>query len=523
MVVKRCFLFLLTFIPCLLQPGLSLSGVNAPELRERIQVLAQAQEKASAELAFKQERGAAGKEDIAHYQTVSHFLKQQIDEACKALADQGGKTSGLPCPQAPARPLQKVIHKTSAPAAKAVPQPHRPEHQRVHQKIAEAKPQRQPVQEITPEPVVQKTKKALPEKKPTGFFATIAQWLKSLFMPKPPPSSPAVSSTNSQQKNKNHASQQQTENRSENQQNTHALNASEKSTSPGKSGSRGRTEAGKQRPNMQKKTGAGSTIPAQDKLNPVKKTGPADQQHPKKHNVNKGSAKTSTTETGRRNAQTQHTPSRSGGKQKMQKPGARAAMSGRENNARQRMPVSSGSLRNQTHKQAKKNVAAQQPTHSEGEQGQKKSDNRKGATGTKEDIRKLEKSLDAALGEFDGTLLNAQERLSSRVPSRREGGESGAYGAEDGGTLNNGRSGNSENGAGALAAETVGQRASIDTNTPGGVAASGGRIKSGSGRSTIGADDDIVARQLREAAEKEQDPVLKKKLWLEYKKYKAGR
>ncbi|MEA3292204.1 MAG: hypothetical protein U9Q71_07895 [Pseudomonadota bacterium] len=37
-----------------------------------------------------------------------------------------------------------------------------------------------------------------------------------------------------------------------------------------------------------------------------------------------------------------------------------------------------------------------------------------------------------------------------------------------------------------------------------------------------GSDDDVVARQLREAAEKETDPELKKKLWEEYRKYKRG-
>lgn len=45
--------------------------------------------------------------------------------------------------------------------------------------------------------------------------------------------------------------------------------------------------------------------------------------------------------------------------------------------------------------------------------------------------------------------------------------------------------------------------------------------ESGSGRRYEGAeDDDIVARQLREAAEKETDPELKKKLWEEYEAYK---
>ena len=36
-------------------------------------------------------------------------------------------------------------------------------------------------------------------------------------------------------------------------------------------------------------------------------------------------------------------------------------------------------------------------------------------------------------------------------------------------------------------------------------------------------DDDIVARQIREAAEKETDPELKEKLWKEYEEYKQGR
>jgi len=35
-------------------------------------------------------------------------------------------------------------------------------------------------------------------------------------------------------------------------------------------------------------------------------------------------------------------------------------------------------------------------------------------------------------------------------------------------------------------------------------------------------DDDIVARQLREAAENETDPELKEKLWKEYEEYKKG-
>jgi hypothetical protein len=34
-------------------------------------------------------------------------------------------------------------------------------------------------------------------------------------------------------------------------------------------------------------------------------------------------------------------------------------------------------------------------------------------------------------------------------------------------------------------------------------------------------DDDIIARQLREAAISEEDPALRERLWAEYRKYKG--
>ncbi len=56
----------------------------------------------------------------------------------------------------------------------------------------------------------------------------------------------------------------------------------------------------------------------------------------------------------------------------------------------------------------------------------------------------------------------------------------------------------------------------------GSVATGGGKPAPAGGRTTIDTDDDIVARQLREAAENETDPELKEKLWQEYRKYKQG-
>jgi hypothetical protein len=49
-----------------------------------------------------------------------------------------------------------------------------------------------------------------------------------------------------------------------------------------------------------------------------------------------------------------------------------------------------------------------------------------------------------------------------------------------------------------------------------------GRDPSGKKERGYDDDDDIVARQLREAAENETDPVLKEKLWKEYEEYKKG-
>jgi hypothetical protein len=66
------------------------------------------------------------------------------------------------------------------------------------------------------------------------------------------------------------------------------------------------------------------------------------------------------------------------------------------------------------------------------------------------------------------------------------------------------------------------------SGTQGGGGGYGGGPKGGSGPNTVppdipdGKDDDIVARQLREAAMKETDPELRDKLWEEYRQYKKS-
>ena len=67
--------------------------------------------------------------------------------------------------------------------------------------------------------------------------------------------------------------------------------------------------------------------------------------------------------------------------------------------------------------------------------------------------------------------------------------------------------------------------ASRDGQGGGGAGSAGTK---GQGPSTVpknipdGRDDDVIARQIREAAEKETDPELRDKLWKEYIEYKKN-
>jgi hypothetical protein len=122
----------------------------------------------------------------------------------------------------------------------------------------------------------------------------------------------------------------------------------------------------------------------------------------------------------------------------------------------------------------------------------------------------LDSELFDGLGEFDEMLLREQERIRAAAPPT--GAAQGSGSAGEGGAA--GTSG--EPGAASAAGTTTygegagpgSPRATVSSSAPPGT--------------PDGQDDDVVARQLREAAEKETDPELQKKLWEEYRKYKAG-
>ena len=124
----------------------------------------------------------------------------------------------------------------------------------------------------------------------------------------------------------------------------------------------------------------------------------------------------------------------------------------------------------------------------------------------------LDAELFAGLGEFDEMLLREQERVKAATPRSDAGGGGGGVGA---GSSAAGAGVTEQAGLGTTGETTYGKGAGPGSpRSPGKSSAPPG--------TPDGSDDDVVARQLREAAEKETDPELKKKLWEEYRKYKEG-
>ena len=153
----------------------------------------------------------------------------------------------------------------------------------------------------------------------------------------------------------------------------------------------------------------------------------------------------------------------------------------------------------------------------------------------------LNQQLDAALSDFDEMLLREQERVKAATPARTGAGQSAA-GAMADGDASGGMATDRGLSSGEMA--TAGNRGDGSVRgTRNGATAAGlghgggdappGRAGSWEGRQQTvargvppdlrdGSDDDVVARQLREAAEKETDPALRARLWEEYRKYKRG-
>lgn len=166
------------------------------------------------------------------------------------------------------------------------------------------------------------------------------------------------------------------------------------------------------------------------------------------------------------------------------------------------------------------------------------SDNQKSKMVTpSEQTSQLDMVLTQSLSEFDETLLHEERKTANRIPNRSETnsdqnkqGNNGSSTREDNADASNGNSEDEGQNSGKSTDNNNSAQPS-DTTTPStGIPEQDlnkdGRSKTESTPQTAGQqkfdpkDDDIIARQLREAAEKETDPELKEKLWEEYRKYR---
>ena len=153
------------------------------------------------------------------------------------------------------------------------------------------------------------------------------------------------------------------------------------------------------------------------------------------------------------------------------------------------------------------------------------------------ELGSLDRTLSDSLSEFDQMLLKEMDEIRAKSESRmstlaQEAASAaqriGEQGEEAGGT--SGEPASSEGGEKGGQKGSEGESGGSYENVPttegpvAGGASAGGSASGQQAKRPSGSDqdDDIVARQLREAAEKETDPELKKKLWKEYEDYKKS-
>ena len=149
----------------------------------------------------------------------------------------------------------------------------------------------------------------------------------------------------------------------------------------------------------------------------------------------------------------------------------------------------------------------------------------------------LDSQLAKSMSDFDELLLREMEELKRRQSTSADGqggagvsgGDEQQEGSTDGvETIGKGEQRSGENRTQQNQPEQGGQQETASRQT-GDEQSVGGRGQNSDNTTTPtkrdappeDSDDDIVARQLREAAESETDPELREKLWEEYRRYKA--
>jgi hypothetical protein len=128
-------------------------------------------------------------------------------------------------------------------------------------------------------------------------------------------------------------------------------------------------------------------------------------------------------------------------------------------------------------------------------------------------VADLDRQFHGQLQDFDDMLLAEHETIGSAAGT---GAGSSGEGATGGGTGDQSTPGDDRSAQGATGQN---EPAVYPGPCPDGEEC-GQNLPPQAGDDQLGKDDDIVARQLREAAEQERDPELKEKLWEEYYRYK---
>jgi len=157
-----------------------------------------------------------------------------------------------------------------------------------------------------------------------------------------------------------------------------------------------------------------------------------------------------------------------------------------------------------------------------------------GAT-AEERVEALDRELETSYGEHDAMLREQQARAraeATAIAAERPAGGGAAEDAEQGELYESlpgfgapppqgQQDGEAESATAAGGDESETGKGGRTASTAR-AAAAGGQLAGATVPEDIpdGRDDDIVARQLREAAQMEKDPQLREKLWDEYRKYK---
>jgi len=154
---------------------------------------------------------------------------------------------------------------------------------------------------------------------------------------------------------------------------------------------------------------------------------------------------------------------------------------------------------------------------------------------TVDEVAALDKEFNESLAKFDDRLLKEMDAIRAGSAKKlqdlaQEAADAAKRLRDKGVDVDTSGPGGSsqeadtqkETSEGGRETETTGGTADTETASRDG-SRKGGKDGSADDRHrTDYDDDDIVARQLREAAENETDPELKEKLWKEYEEYKKG-